>query len=117
MKTSVLTAATRGVDAFRRPQEPARQLTCCPLQRVAFSLPPSSLIGEALHDSVLNFLKRHVGNCEPDELEDGSRADCQHFWVRLWRGPFDRNHDDGSVRHWLVVIQRRSRISPRGELK
>src|SRR5262249_37770325 len=44
-----------------------------------------SLIGEALHDSVLNFLERHVGDCEPDALEDGSRADCQHFWVQLWR--------------------------------
>src|SRR5215831_19568107 len=69
MKTSVLTAATRGVDLFRRPQEQARRLTCCPLQRVAFSLPSSSLIGEALHDSVLNFLERHVRDCEPDALE------------------------------------------------
>src|SRR5262249_43152512 len=30
--------------------------------------------------------------------------------------PRRESHDDGFVRHWLVVIQRRSRISPRGEL-
>src|SRR5262249_62117617 len=49
------------------------------------SLPPSSHVGQALHDSVLNFVKRHVGDCEPDELEDGEPADSEHLQFRLWR--------------------------------
>jgi hypothetical protein len=53
-------------------------------QRLAFNLAErrnsrgsliAAYVGKALHDCVLNFVGRHIGDCEPDELEDGERAD------------------------------------------
>src|SRR5215470_5078607 len=56
-----------------------------------------------------------MGSCDPRT----AGADFIRRWpfvVEVWPHPFDRSHDDGFVRHWLVVIQRRSRISRRGEI-
>jgi hypothetical protein len=62
---------------------PVQQVS--PLQHMAFSLSKSSHVRECLRDSIPNFIRRHVGDCEPNELENGERANWEHFRLRIWR--------------------------------
>src|SRR5262249_1177201 len=66
-----------------------RLLSCCAVPPRAVSvrccLCMHAGVGVTLHNGVLNFVRCHVGDCEPHEVEDGERADCEHLRFRLWR--------------------------------
>ena len=48
-------------------------------------LSSSSHVGKVLHDRVIDFIRRYVGDVPLDELKNVEGADSEHLRLSLWR--------------------------------